>query len=287
MISTTSTPQSGSISESISYLDVGVSLEVEAQVFRDSDVGIKINLEVSNIVKEIQSKNGLLAYQIGSRKANTLLRTRDGSTQVLGGLIKQADMENADRLPGLGNIPLLGRLFSRTQNDYGKSELVMLITPHIVRNLDIPNAAVTEFAASTEAFPSTRPLRLSKGAHFSNSTTLAGGDVNRANSEPPPANYIDPAMIEAKVAMAVPTQANVGRAFPVAINIDANANLQYLAFDLVVENNQVEWVAAVDGGAMRSASQPAQFRQQPQTDRIRIEIQQPAGSQPHGIVMLV
>ncbi len=71
------------ITGSIQYVDVGIKLEVEPQVYTDGDVGIKINLEVSNISKTITTQSGV-AYQIGTRNATTSLRLRDGETQVHG-----------------------------------------------------------------------------------------------------------------------------------------------------------------------------------------------------------
>jgi general secretion pathway protein D len=122
----------------IQYIDVGIKLEVEPQVYRDGDVGMKLNLEVSNITKTIQSgdsQTGLssLAYQIGTRSASTSLRVRDGESQILGGLISDEDRRSADKVPGLGQLPLLGRLFSDHNGDHVKTEIVLQITPHIIR----------------------------------------------------------------------------------------------------------------------------------------------------------
>jgi general secretion pathway protein D len=74
---------------------VGLKLEVEPHIHLDNDVGIKINLEVSSIVKEVTSSSGSLAYQIGTRDASTILRLKDGETQVLAGLINDNDRRAA------------------------------------------------------------------------------------------------------------------------------------------------------------------------------------------------
>ncbi|CAE6804704.1 Type 3 secretion system secretin [Paraburkholderia nemoris] len=140
VISSSSTPSTSgpSYTQMIQYIDVGIKLEVEPQVYRDGDVGIKLNLEVSNITNTIQSGNsqtGLssLAYQIGTRSASTSLRLRDGESQILGGLISDQDRRSADKVPGLGQLPILGRLFSDHNGDHVKTEIVLQITPHIVR----------------------------------------------------------------------------------------------------------------------------------------------------------
>jgi general secretion pathway protein D len=140
VISSSSTPSTSgpSFTQMIQYIDVGIKLEVEPQVYRDGDVGMKLNLEVSNITKTIQSgdsQTGLssLAYQIGTRSASTSLRLRDGESQILGGLISDEDRRSADKVPGLGQLPLLGRLFSDHNGDHVKTEIVLQITPHIIR----------------------------------------------------------------------------------------------------------------------------------------------------------
>ncbi|QDQ25418.1 general secretion pathway protein GspD [Chitinimonas arctica] len=168
VITTTTNPTSGSVAESINYLDVGLLLDVEPQVYPDNEVGIRLNLEVSNIVKEVPSKSGLLTYQIGTRRANTVLRLKDGETQVLAGLIKREEIESAARVPGLGQLPLLGKIFSSEKNQYNRSELVLLITPRIVRNLETPDSELTQFASGTENSVGADPLQLpSRGAKIS------------------------------------------------------------------------------------------------------------------------
>ena len=92
----------GVVTGSVSYQDVGLKLEFEPQVYSDQEVGIRISLEVSTIVKEIGGPNGSLAYQIGTRNAQTSVRLRDGETQILGGLISADDRNTASKIPGSG-----------------------------------------------------------------------------------------------------------------------------------------------------------------------------------------
>jgi type II secretory pathway component HofQ len=88
---TTTSNVTGFVSESINYVDVGLKLEVEPSIYLDEEVAIKVNLEVSSLVREIISKSGSLAYQIGTRGASTVLRLKDGETQILAGLISDED----------------------------------------------------------------------------------------------------------------------------------------------------------------------------------------------------
>src|SRR5207302_5492 len=151
VITTTTGGTGNFVSESVTYLDVGLKLEVEPQIFLEDEVGIKVGLEVSNISGTITSTTGTRTYQIGTRNATTNLRLHDGETQVLAGLIQDADQRSADRVPGLGNLPIAGRLFSHTADSTDRSEIVLLITPRIQRTLARPDAGSVECAAGTEA----------------------------------------------------------------------------------------------------------------------------------------
>jgi len=166
VISSSSTPSTSgpSYTQMIQYLDVGIKLEVQPRVYRDGDVGIQLNLEVSNITNTISSSNanGLnsLAYQIGTRSASTSLRLRDGESQILGGLISDEDRRNANKVPGLGQLPVLGRLFSNHQGDHVKTEIVLQITPHIVRPRLAADADTQEVWSGTDVNVHADQLRL-------------------------------------------------------------------------------------------------------------------------------
>ena len=137
------------VSDSVQYLDVGLKLEVEPVVSLDNHVSIKVMLEVSTIGAQTTTKNGSVVYQIGTRSASTLLRLKDGETQVLAGLINDEDRHNANKVPGLGDIPLLGRLFSNHTDSNTKTEIVLTITPRVINNLQRPNAEVMELWSGT------------------------------------------------------------------------------------------------------------------------------------------
>lgn len=149
-ITTTST-STGFVSENIQYVDVGLKLEVQPTVYADNEVAIKITLEVSNIVDKVQTKSGALAYQIGTRNASTLLRLKDGENQVLAGLIRDEDRSAGNRVPGLGDIPLIGRLFGNQRDESTKSEIILSITPRLIRDTRRPDYSITEFDSGSES----------------------------------------------------------------------------------------------------------------------------------------
>lgn len=152
IITTTISPGSGGFaSESVSYVDVGLTLNAEPTIYLNNEVAIRISLEVSNLVSQIKTSSGSSAYQIGTRQASTLLQLKDGENQVLAGLINNEDRSIGSKLPGLGDIPLLGRLFGSNSDNTQKTEIVLSITPHLIRNIQRPEAAMAEFNAGTDA----------------------------------------------------------------------------------------------------------------------------------------
>ena len=160
VITTTST-STGFVSESVNYVDVGLKLEVEPTIYLDEEVSIKINLEVSNLVREILSKSGTLSYQIGTRGVNTVLRLKDGETQILAGLISDEDRSTANKVPLLGELPIAGRLFGSQKDDSQRSEILLSITPRVVRSIRRPNLLAAEFESGTENSIGSQALRLS------------------------------------------------------------------------------------------------------------------------------
>lgn len=137
------------VTGNVTYQDVGLKLEIEPQVYADNEVGIKISLEVSNIAKEFTDTNGGRSYQIGTRNASTNLRLKDGETQILGGLITDEDRNTANKLPGLGHIPFLGRLFGNNSGTSNRSEIILAITPRIIRNLAVRTPDVKSIFSGT------------------------------------------------------------------------------------------------------------------------------------------
>jgi general secretion pathway protein D len=156
----TTTNANGVVSESVSYQDVGLILKVEPRISLNDEVSVKVNLEVSNILSKETTKTGLVAYSLGTRNAETLMTAKNGETQILAGLVKRSETADMVGLPGLSGLPVVGRLFGSKATSDEKSEIVLLITPHIERNLDLPEAAVSTFLSGTETRVTTEPLTL-------------------------------------------------------------------------------------------------------------------------------
>lgn len=194
VITTTSTANVGS-SESVNYLDVGLKLEIEPTISLDDEVSMKIALEVSNILETVTRTSGTQAYRLGTRNTSTSLRVRDGETNILAGLIQRDERRSNTGVPGLNEIPMVSKLFGAAQDSDSRTEIVLLITPRIVRNLDVPGVGLQEFLSGTEASVGAAPIQLGtpQGVSPQGRTQQPGG----MPVYPPPFQPLPPAPAQA------------------------------------------------------------------------------------------
>jgi general secretion pathway protein D len=163
VISSTTTPTTGGttvalVSQQITYLDIGLKLDVEPIVNMDDTVSIKLALEVNTLGEKVETQTGAVAYRVGTRTTNTILELKDGETQVLSGLIRDDDRRTANRLPVVGEFPILDRLFGTVATNGDKTEIVMSITPRLIRTVKRADVADQESWSGTESAFRTRPL---------------------------------------------------------------------------------------------------------------------------------
>ncbi|CAG0996036.1 Type IV pilus biogenesis and competence protein PilQ [Methylophilaceae bacterium] len=140
----------GFVSQSVTYIEVGIKLDVEPTILLNDEVSIKVGLEVSNQTDKLTTSSGTVTYTIGTRNANTILRLKNGETQILAGLLRDDEQKISNRVPGLSKLPLIGRLFTDRNNDHSKKEIALLITPRIISNLTPADAVYTAFPAGIE-----------------------------------------------------------------------------------------------------------------------------------------
>lgn len=266
---TTTTGQAGFVSDSVSYLDVGLQLEVEPTVFADDDVAIKLGLEVSSVTGQVKSPNGTLAYQIGTRNANTFLRLHDGETQFLAGLISHDEQMTASRLPGLGDLPVVGRLFSSQLDNGTHSELVLAVTPHVVRNVRRPDANEAELWVGTESAPRLRMVASRPAPAASEAAASAPGGAVAAPSPNPalPMPAGSPTTSAAAVAPLAtlrvrgPASAKVGDIIHVTIDIDSPTGLRGLPLQLSYDKDLLALAVVEQGDFFSRDGEKTSFTQ--------------------------
>jgi general secretion pathway protein D len=178
---TSTATSTGFLSQSVNYLDIGLTLNVEPTVYLDDTVGIKLALEVSSLGNTVTTSTGTAAYEIGTRTASTVLQLKNGETDVLAGLIDNEERTSGNKLPGLGQLPILDRLFGATDDQAKNTEIVLAITPHLVRNIRRPDADLAYFTSGTEtnmhSMIESNGLALPAASSGSSASSGAGGDA--------------------------------------------------------------------------------------------------------------
>ena len=270
IITATTTPgTSGFVSESVSYQDVGIKLEVEPEVFPDDDVAIRLNLEVSALGTQTKTVSGTIAYQISTRDATTVLRLHDGETQLLAGLISSDERSNTAGLPGLADIPVLGRLFSDQTNSHNKTELVLSITPHIIRNTPHLDAAESEAWVGTETAQRLKPV----GGRFDadpqgagSGSALTAASTRAMTAAPAIAGAASsPGVVStgapvapgspAVIAWAAPTAVKVGEVFDVQLQLRSGVSLGSLGLSMQYPNEVLGLVGFSNSTDMPEAAE--------------------------------
>ena len=131
------------------YIDVGVNVDVTPRVHPDGDVSMKLSIEVSQITGT-SSIGGINEPVISQRKIEHDIRLKDGEANVLGGLIERTDTRNVNGIPGVGEVPLFGYLFSDKSKEIEEDEVLIILTPHILRFPSITAANLRSIAAGTD-----------------------------------------------------------------------------------------------------------------------------------------
>ncbi len=286
------TPSTGTpvTTDQIQYLDVGLKLEVEPTVHLDDDVAMKIGLEVSTFTRLPATQNGTIPIQVSTRNAHTMLRLHDGETQVLMGLLRDDDTRTATKVPLLGDIPGIGRLFTSEFNDAKKTEVVLLITPHVVRNLNRPDAGMAGIWSGTDSVlrvsqPLARgPLLADAGGVSGAASVMAGltdkptdtaaaaveaGDpAHRALAMAAPAAAGAPASTRPEAGLAPvrfrwqgPASVRVGETFDLVLHADSPAPLSGTLLQLRFDPAQFELVSLDEGGLLKQGGATTVFRQ--------------------------
>jgi general secretion pathway protein D len=254
------------ITGSVQYLDIGLKLEVEPEIHLDNEVSIKVGLEVSSIVKEVQNaQSGTLSYQVGTRNTSTVLRLKDGETQILAGLINDEDRNTANKVPGLGQLPVLGHLFGSQKDDGRKTEIILSITPRIVGNNRIPGAREVEYWSGTEASLRSDPLTLRQFGKVSlngSGSTSSGANVAppvRQPAPPAPASFGKAVTQPPLFSWQGPNQAKVGDKISLVLNTQALQGVNSLSFLVGFDPTVLKAADIVEGNFLKQNNSPSNF----------------------------
>lgn len=145
---------------SIEFKDTGVKLTVEPTIHLADELTLKLKIEVTRLgdLVTLQASPEIKQFRFGTRTAETTLNMKDDESVILAGLIQDEDRKTRVTVPGLGEIPILGQIFSTTNQETITTEVVLTITPHIVRSVTMPGIESQTFWSGTETTYATTPL---------------------------------------------------------------------------------------------------------------------------------
>jgi general secretion pathway protein D len=145
---TGSTAVNALVNTQFTYLDVGVNMDMVPKVHDAHEVSMHLSIEVSQVADKV-TIGGVEEPEIGQRRFEMDLRMRDGEVNLIGGLMKVEEDKSTSGIPGLGQIPLLKRLFSSESITRTQNELLITLVPHIIRSPEITSADLREAATGT------------------------------------------------------------------------------------------------------------------------------------------
>ncbi len=134
---------------SFEYKNVGVNIDLTPRVHHDGDVTLSLKLDISAV--GTPGFQGLPTFN--SRTVTSVIRLKDGETTMLAGLISDNERRSLSGLPGLASLPVLGKLFSRNKTEVEQTDIVMTLTPHVVRRPELTVEDLRSFLLGGEGSP--------------------------------------------------------------------------------------------------------------------------------------
>ncbi|TAN37652.1 MAG: hypothetical protein EPN25_15140 [Nitrospirae bacterium] len=134
-----------SITSTVQYKDIGIILKVKPQINDSGLISLELTQEISSIGEVAVDVGGLKNITIDKIEATSNLVAKDGETIIIGGLIREDISKAKDGIPFLNKIPIIGNLFGNTTDDNTRTELIILLTPHVMKNLKEAGEVTKEY----------------------------------------------------------------------------------------------------------------------------------------------
>lgn len=132
---------------SFNYENIGVNIDITPRTHHDDDVTLALKVSVSSISGT--GFGGLPTF--GNREIATVIRLKDGETNMLAGLIRDDERTSLEGVPGLSDLPVIGRLFAHNTKTTEQTDIILTLTPHIIRVLDLTEADLRAFRVGRDA----------------------------------------------------------------------------------------------------------------------------------------
>jgi general secretion pathway protein D len=156
--------------QNVEYRDTGVVVHVTPQVNSQGLVNMIISQEVSDIAGSTLQVEGIVSPSFTTRETETTVVVQSGETIVIGGIIADTKRESRSGIPFFMDIPVLGQLFRSRSDESDRTELIILITPYVVRDRSEARSVTDEFKSRVDDL--LRELRIEEGGDTRHSAVL-------------------------------------------------------------------------------------------------------------------
>ncbi len=261
------------ISTQFQYIDVGVNLDITPRVHPNGEVSLKIAVEVSSVTNYV-TIGGIQQPVISQRKIEHDIRLKEGETNILGGLFQRTDTKSLNGWPGLAKIPMMRYLFSSDSKDSQENDVLIVLTPHIIRNPEwtddnlkpVSTGSETNIAVHREHALSAPSQTTLAGA----TSTAEGSSLNQTPGPEPSAHLkVAPSSAEMKV----------GETQTFSIAVDRVTDLFSIPLLIKYDSNVIHIEDVQNGGFLSGETQEIAIVQR--NDAERGEMMVSAVRQPH------
>jgi len=136
---------------SFTYQNVGINIDIEPRVHHNKEITLKLKVEISSLAGQVSAGGGLTQPIIGTREIDTTIRLKDQETNLLAGLIREEERKSMSGVPGLSDIPVIRRIFGENETNIQQTDIVLTLTPHIIRIPDVTEEDLLPLWIGTES----------------------------------------------------------------------------------------------------------------------------------------
>jgi general secretion pathway protein D len=274
------------------YIDVGVNLDITPHVLLNREVSLTVQVQVRAVAGS-NNVGGVSQPVLTNRQVTHEIRLVEGETNILGGIITDSESTSLNGIPGLKDIPILRYFFSQEQKQLDKTEIIIMLTPHILRMPNITEVNMRGVYTGSETNPRLRSSSAAVGANVPSRAPAPTAPVSPpaavtpapAAAAPAPAPNAQPQAVRttnSTVAFA-PSPITLPATGPATVNIVGNGT-DFYAVDLTLafEPGAFNIREIRDGGFLSRDGQIDSFVRTQETENgiVRISIERPPGAPP-------
>lgn len=275
VVTTTFNPQQTSGGDvipvsSTTYRDVGIVISAQPRVHHNDEVTLQLDVEVSAVSGQTGVQNQPI---FSSRRITANVRLRDGETNLLAGLLRDDERLAKDGIPWLMDLPVLGNLFSQTREEVEQTDVVMSITPHILRGSQITDEDLETVYVGTEA-------NVGGG--------LGAGAAARARpgrpTQPTQPGAAEPPQTPASLAL-LPARhvVDVGEQIALDVAVEGAVDLNSAGLQVRFDPSLLEFVDAFEGGLLRQGGVETSFQASQSGNRVQVGMARIGAEDPSGV----